>query len=705
MVNAPAIMKGRYEFVKSSGYEKILKIESEFDRALDADSRNRERSYVNWRAYFGVDGGQWPTKILQQLNDEDRHAASFNIIQSKVDTLAGSLASEIYDADWIPIEGSRNSLTEGLKDSYYADSELCEYDKHMSDVIRDAMIYCGDLKMVMSKDHNPLRNIAYKRVTPGFLVRDPYWISLDDKDCMRAWEIFHLSAIEIRDKYGIRNPRIDAEIRNWQRMGGEYPLEEYDSFDYRHRIRLHSRGHLFRVIEYHWMEPVQTTRLMGKKINSQRWIPFPITNQKEKLEAYMIKNKIDPTTLAEHPYEDKIHHVTTICPTLTQTELLEDGISVVQPKRLPYFHFTANRAMGVDKGIVDDIIDIQETINRRESKLTDMIGTATGGGKLVNKDLFKTAEQRRRFEKEANNPGYIEFVEGEELSKERSIHYLNSNQFPSTLINQLERMWDIVDRVSKVPAAMDAMSESANESGILFERKLQVSRMGLMTISNNLKNFRHSLAEAYYEQWQLAYNGPEREFATRDGRHRVTLNRRVFNADDGRLYIENRPDQIPRCHVVVTESKNSPNRMLSNRAIYSDLYNLSAQANPQSPYTSFFYRRLLETMPLSDSDKAELESISFFEKIKDRKRMEAEIANLDATSKQAALMGLQAMMQIENMGRGQEVLPAAQIPEEDIPQQASPGEVPVLEGEITGGPPATQSSLPPTGRTKESTLI
>jgi hypothetical protein len=637
-------IKTDYNKIFSSDFETIQRIYNEFNMAVDAERRERERSYRNWKAYFAVDGGQWKDIIRDRLTQENRHAAQYNIIGPKVDALNGSLVQEIFDLDWKPIEGGRNSLTEAVKAAYYTDKEIGDYDKSFEAVVRDGLIYSGDLKIKMSSKHNPLRNIAFERVLPGYLIKDPQWISDDDDDLTKAWEVFHLHPEEIANKYNVSSPVIDQAIKLMKQSGQDY---EQFSRDPNILTRMGKVGSLLRVIEFHWLEEIETTRLIGQKMGSQRWIPFPITEDRAKLEHYMLTNMIDPMTIMPSPYTDRIHHVTTIAPEAVETKILEDGVSKVQCGRLPYISFTANRAFGQNKGIVDDLIDIQSTINKRESKLTDMISTAQGGGKLVNKNLFDGPVERQRFRERANDPSYVEFVEGEELSKERAIHYINSNQYPSQIVNQLMRMYDIVDRVSKVPAALEAISENANESGVLFERKLAVARINTITIVNRIRDFRKKMAECYYMQFQVAYNGPERSFSTSDGKFSTTLNERVYNKKDGKIYIKNRPDQIPRCHVIATESRSAPNRMVRDRAIYSELYNLSTQTNPE--YASFFFELLLETMDLDENKKMRVKEISAIQKIRDKQRIRTEIDTLLSQSKQANFAGAQADIGLEQI--------------------------------------------------------
>jgi len=655
-----------YAILKSSDYQKITTTDAEFERARDNDHLNRERCYTNWRAYHAVDGGQWPTQDIVKLNDVNRHAAQFNIIAPKVDTLSGELLSERYDHDYKPVEGVRDSLTKAVADTWHADKELCRYEEQIEKVVTDGLVYGGDMKMMISHKYNSLGNIFFKRVEPGYLVRDPYWRTDDDSECEKAWEVFYMDGIELKRKFGISNAIVDTAVDHLQNFGGDY---EHPDNNFNKRIQLQTIGHLFRVIEYHWMETLKTTRIVGQKLNSDRWLPFPITEDKAKLKDFMFQNKIDPHTMMPTEYDDPIHKFRIICPQVELTKVLREGMGKIQVKRLPYFNFSAGRAFGQNKGIVDDIIDIQETINKRESKLTDLVSTATGGGKLANRDLFKTPDEQAEFEKRANDPSYVGWVDGDELTNNRALHYLNTNQYPSTLINQLERMWDVIDRVSRVPAAMSARSESANESGILLARKLAVARLANVTLFNRLKAFRHSLGEAYFEQWPWAYKGLRREFSTKDGKHNVVLNERVFRPEEGKWYIRNRPDQVPRCTVIITEKPTSPSVAMAKQAKFGEFYNMAVQAK-QVEYANFFFGEILKTETFDDEAEAQLEVLTMLNKVRNFKRIETEIKNMDAAGSQAVLAGEQAMMslkQLQATGQAQPgEVPVSEVPEEEV---------------------------------------
>jgi hypothetical protein len=660
-----------YEQIKSSDSEFATLINSEFDNAVDADRKDRKRSYENWRAYFAVDGGQYTTGQIADLNSEERHPEQYNIIGPKVDTLAGALGSEKYDIEYKPHGRPKTALTKAMEISFLADKDLCHYEKQMMNVLRNGLIFNGELKIKMSSKYDPRYNICFEEVPPGFLVRDPYWESDDCTECMKAWEIFHMDARTIADTFEVRGPLLENAIKQQKLFGCDY--QEFTD-DFNELVTMGMKGHLYRVIEYHWVIKHKVKRLIGRIMGTKRWIPFPISKDSALLEEYMVKNNVDPFTMMPSDYEDKIHHVATVCPDLLPYKLLNNQVSDVQPGGLPYIHFSANRVFGRDKGIVDDILDLQHRINTDEMKLSDLIQTAGGGGKVISRDLFPKKEQAR-VEQNITNPRAIFWADGDELASGHAIHYLNQNQFNPQIVDQISRMWDVVDRISKVPAAMDAMSESANESGVLFDRKLQVARMGIITLIERVKEFRRNIAEAYYRQWQLSYNDLERDMETADGKLRVTLNKRIFK--DGKIYIENRPAMVPRSSVIIHESPANPTKLMQKRALFSDLYDRAVQTNPEQ--ASFFFKEMVKTLDLDDEAMQELQMSNMLQRVRDIKRLKTEIATLDATEKQSVLMSMQSQMAIEQFLQGaQQPMEPEQVPLEEVPQPVR-REIPAAE--------------------------
>lgn len=655
-----------------SDFELVQKVEFEWRAAFNAYKSQFERCERNWKAYSGKDGGAWDDKDLDRLNKEDRIATVFNITRPKVDAFTGSQLADLWDFDWVPIEGPRNALTEKVKDSYYIDKEMMNYDYHISETLLDGNVFAGEIKMEMTSPHEGLPRIKFCHKQQPFVLRDPYWISRDDSDCESLWDVYHLSPVQLYNIFHPKGQIVRDALRRYKLMGGDWRDEE-QIFDQAAR---ELKGHMLRVIEHHWLEIQHTTRAVGRQLGNYRLIPFPLTEDKAKLRAFKEANNIDPLSIFEMPIRRRVHKVTTVCPSLLRDALLENGYSNVQCGRLPYFQYSPARIGGRNLGIVDYIYDVQQTIDKREAKLTDLIETSQGGGKMVNADAFRDPEDVRRFQKDGNDPSAIFMMNGEEMRTSRLIEYVNSNQYPAQIVNQLERMYSLADRVSSVPLAMESMTQSASEPAALYDRKLQVLRIATMLITKRVQKFMSDMAEAYLLQWQRAYTGVRREYTSRDGKRQVILNNRVVK--DGKIMVENVPMLAPRCSVFVTESEQSLNRMTSNRILYEALINKVAQSHPE--LATLMIHAYLRTMPMDDKMKSKMEWVERLQTVRDLSKIKSDIAQLDAATAQSVYQMLEASGGIEALQQqmqNPQQAPEAQVealPEEEYRSRLSPQE-------------------------------
>ena len=374
MNEAPVIISDRKRRM-SSDYEMVNKVHNEWLRNFEAGAAKRARAERNWRAHSGLEGGAWSDKDKDQLTREDRVAQIFNICGPKVNTLAGSLVSEVFDYDWHPIDGVRSKCTESIKDTYFVDKEMFDYDSQIRLWARDACVQAGEIKQEVTRRTNGLPYIRLTHKNPAFITRDEHWISQDDRDCESLWEVYHLSADALHRLYKAKGPIVLNALETERKQGGDW--EEIPRFF--SQIERETKGNLYRVIEHHWLDHINTTRLVGRVRESSTRMPFPITEDKKRLEMFIAAHNIDPYTLKETPYFDKIHMLTTVCPSLVSDSLLANGKSENQcGARLPYFHLACERVNGQDLGVVDKLIHIQQTVDKREMKLTDLIATSQG---------------------------------------------------------------------------------------------------------------------------------------------------------------------------------------------------------------------------------------------------------------------------------------------------------------------------------------
>jgi hypothetical protein len=164
---------------------------SEFDKAYEVQKSDFDDGAKAWRRYFPVDNGKWDPEALK---------VQFDVASPKVDTLAGSLISDLPDPDWVPVQGVRSILTESVAQQYYTDKDLYNYDDQMLKVFRDGLVHAGDLEIYEDyKYHTP--HVAIGRILYGFLVWDPYWITDDDRDACVCYRVAYMTPDRLVNKY------------------------------------------------------------------------------------------------------------------------------------------------------------------------------------------------------------------------------------------------------------------------------------------------------------------------------------------------------------------------------------------------------------------------------------------------------------------------------------------------------------------------
>ena len=684
-------MRADLRLLGSSDTEKVAQIDRECDLAVSAMQEDFDRGYECWDAYFAINGGQWEKKALAKLKEQDRHPWTFDVIGPKTDTLAGSLIAELPDVAFLPVEGEKTSGSDSITESYYSDKELANSEDALVKVFRDGLIHVGWAQLVETKKYGkPV--VGLERVLPGRLIPSPYWITDNDRDQKECFKIGYYLPESIAAKWDKKHDSVMRAVYDMKKNGkGIIPRNAEE-------MRRNFQGEVgdeYKVIEYHWLEVVKTKRLVGMRVDETTmrpaWIPFPIATDRQKLEMFAVANKIDWETVFEDDYEDIVHHVTTVCPDLDASLVLEDGKSKIQPKGLPFYHFTVSRYGGKNKGIVASLLDPQRVINERESLVNEIISKANGGADLVDAGIFADPKAQESFRKNKNKPGHTEFVDLTGL-KGSPIIPVHSNQYPSQVLDQISRMYQqVLPLVSRVSDSMSAVT-SANKSGVLFEREYQVNRIGNLLLDNGVKQLLNNFGEGYFYQWQISYSGERREVRGRDGKKTI-LNDPVL-MPNGDVGIRNSVEYTPRCRVIISESKKSPTYQMRYRSMWSEvLQNVNPEINPEQ--WMFAFTRFTETLDIDDIAKGELKLLNQMSLTKVQMQFMANITGLHAQTKTNELTAVQAEKML------QQIMGAVQAGIEAPPQGApmdqvtAPGEQSVVPEEqaMPAGQPMPQETM------------
>lgn len=699
-IESPFISKLPRKMITSSDYELIRKIEMEYEFAWEAQKNEYDSMFSAWKFAFAAAGEQWDDAALKYKQQHHLRAAQYDIVGPKVQKFTGMLLSDKYEFQYDPIKGIRNSAIEALEFAYQCTKEQAHYDRNFGLVVRDGVIHLGVLDVVIDDSIDPAGTIAFKRALPGRWVFDPYWVGEFDEECEKGWRSGHYTIKQLFEMYRTLpdTPKLQDELKHIEKNGMRWTERKIDDLNQKHP----QFEHAYQVIEAHWIEKIRKSRIIARGMDGQ-WVPFPVTDDNEELEQFAKTHGIADWQNGAQvvPYIDKIDYSATICTDLFPHDLVEYGKPEVQIQSLPCIQFTCYRDLaGRNKGLVGNLIDPQLDINYSRSKYQELLANALGGGILYNKNAFDDESHAEDFEKNRNDPTRAWGLNAEDM-KNVMMHIPNV-QFSPELIREIGSSFDLADRVSGVSAAMESQTQAANEPARLYERKLQVNKIGQIAIDERVKHVVIRMAEAFLLQAQITFEGHERKFTSKDGKRQVTLNERLGNG-----YIRNSVSHIPRCSVSITMAEGSLTKTERERSETGAILEaLGPYGQDYREQIAILIDRLIKTTQVSEDEKARLEEATAYTILKARMASVSEIENINASISQSKLMGANADMQLQQIltalrGRQQ------QVPEQIVRDPQGGGQMPpvAMGGQTTPDREQLPQAITPASPAEENETI
>jgi len=270
-----------------------------------------------------------------------------------------------------------------------------------------------------------------------------------------------------------------------------------------------------------------------------------------------------------------------------------------------------------------------------------------------------------------------------------------TNPIPENIFRDFASILDMFDRVLPVTPALEGAATS-QESGILFEMRHAVTKLGTYRLYKNWQQFLNDKAEAWYNQAGITYKDIYRKVKRTDASGFVEFNK-VDYRNGQRVYI-NSIEQLPRAEVNVHLANSSPTEQMSKRLQLFDMNKIFA-ANPElfKPQIRVVNHELLKTLDLSPEEKEyqnmlfeiqkQIDVVEEFTKLEGLKSSIAQSKAATAQS-QAMVMQLNAQMaQATGQAAGppESVTPAG--PQLPPPEEAAQGALPP-EGFVSEGEPA-----------------
>lgn len=619
-----------------ANYDRITYILSEFNSNVSYINEHLDRASESWNLYKGYGGSSYPFELREKFKKEGRNPFEGNIIRQKVDGLAGSIIKNFFDINFEPVDGELSDLTQNLKELLLIDKELTNWNTSYSQLVVDGLIHLGVEEMYIDFKFSPYGNIGFRPIAPNHIILDSNWLSNNAYDLKRAFKVAYLTPMEIKEIYKTKSEEIDNFVK--MKSG------KATTFDHGDKLQgvLHSGlnenyGDQYRVIEYHHMEREKKTI----EIITATGDVVPEGTDQFKQE-WAILNNIDLSEgVMSKSFDVDVYYTTSICPSLSKTLILEDKQGLIQIGRLPFFPWSCGRINGINSGIPDLLKSIQQTYNFRESLLDYSISTSAAGFTFIDPDIVGgDAGKMREVEDNWNKPKARMWSEpGAVASGREFFKQLPTNKMDYSVVQEITRMIDMADRISKQPAAMDARSEGSEETGILYARKQLQAEVTLTLLTKSLEQHWNDKGEAYFLTAKRLYSGIYRKFHSMGNKKTIELNIPVITPSGTK--IENDISMLPRMKVIVSLSPEGVTTRSIDRSINTELLRVIGVENPISRAQAV--KNVMSTLDNSKTERKQFEEASELEFQLAKETVITNILNLKSQQMQIQMQLQQAM--------------------------------------------------------------
>ncbi len=638
--------------------------------------RERSRERKNWRFYDGTDYGQWDEQSVRLLLQEGRPPHTFNFIETKVDTLVGSILTDEYQLNFETELGEKNNDAIMLNELFMEDKDLCNFDYEMLQVIRGGFVYRGYLQMHVDRSKDPRGRIAWRYISPDRVQVDVDWKTNNINDC--KWVFIHawMSPAEIKAKYKVKSDAIDAAIAMWESVKDESLQEtELDKvFDRSEEFYDRLNG-LFLVIEKYSLKETRKIKLWDPMLGQ-----FLPEQDGEDADLLHKMAALQGRRLEKLPCTYKECYVHTFAPGISLTLSLQDDRTELQTGGYPLFAYSSNMVNGHPNTMVDQLKDAQEAYNKRISTATHILMTNANNVLLIEEGAVNGDEALAdRIGRERNRPGAYFLVE-DGTNSQAKIKHLDKAAPPSDFLEAASQVLEMAQQLSPaVPAVQSLQEQSSNESGIHFQSKVAQAQIAMQIPQKFLKGVWHQIGEAYFAACKAHYTYPM-TFQSRRIGVKFYLN------VPGGIQME----EISRLNVIINQSPNSESY---RRQLLQQYVSLS-QYLPDPATKMALARLVMQSLPgVPDEDLAKLSEVAKLSEDYQKLLLQYQTQNLQMGMMQQQQQA-QQMMAPQGMGG----MPGGGAPPQGPqgPQGPSGGMMPhPPQGVTTAG--GTGSTPPPPG--------
>lgn len=603
-----------------------------------------DRYARNGRALWGINFGQWPAYVIQKLLDQGRRPFTANLLLDKAETFIGSIKSSGYDIRFRATSGKLDSLVNRINGMYTTDKKHCGWDLEETIALLDMCAAVAYQRMYITEQHHALGNIAWENPDPRHLLLDPTWRSNNVNDIksyatfsrMTPQEIMDTSPSEVADALVEQSKR---ELTEGIDYGEPDPFGQYETPQAKWADK-----HL--VIEFHWVEDQERWWEYDLKNNT----PFPETGfkngsdeDKQAKVQYCQIMQLTPYDITWEKQRNRVKYIQRVAPSINQELFLCNGKDRIQTNNCNIYPI-GYRYAGQYQGMVDRLYDIQLSTNRGEMDMDDIRLRTARGANIIDSALAGNDPRRKAEIEDAwNDAGariWVDEGSTSDLGAHGGIIPINQTPITGDVFQLQQRRFDMADKFSKVPAAMESRQQHAGEANRLFENKVKLAQLGQWMYSDLYRSHLLEKAYAYMRQAKVTYAGAPRRFEDENG-DPIWVNMPGQDNHGNAVTLDD-ISKLPELTVDATISQMSDTRRLDTQSTLGQLLQLVA-SDPNNRLVSLcMISSIIEAADLGDEAKDEIDKAMKITKMQAALSIAGSIKQMNNVLQQAEMQAQQA---------------------------------------------------------------
>jgi len=545
-----------------------------FNSAKTADARDRARAVKNFTLYAPTDNWDiWDATSANTLRSEGRTPSYYNFLQMYVEGNAGNFILNKVDPDFIDNDVDDVDVSEtlyALKKVYFSDKDHFDYDASYTSAVVNGCIYRGveEIKIARTIDE-PRGRIYFESLTPTSVIFEPSNLTDDiARGSRNAFKRFYLFPKDIIRLF----PNAEADVKS-SILQREQP-EQY--VETRSIPQENMWGRQYEVVEHYHIEQ-EYKEVAYDQVNCVR-LPdteFEFGSQDDfyakvswaqgegfELEAESIKVIKVPTEAL---------YVTTFIQALgVVLENRRDERQIIDSKgnaHLPFFTWSYITKVGKSIGLIDLGKDMQNDINKREAQKSKILEQTPIGDKTIIHDLAFDGDDRKYqtiLDEFTDSSKPLRLSENAPLGVPL-IEKLRGSQLNPAIMQDESAKISMMDRILRLPPAMQGLQGKSGTSGILFGRQVIEGNVMQKVPSTTLEQYQNYKFEAWLSLAIKLYGGEsqiereanyDRSFRRVDGSE-ITLNKFIGIDADGRDIVKNDISKLKTVNVIISKTKDN----------------------------------------------------------------------------------------------------------------------------------------------------